>query len=60
MVVLIFKKAPNPLLPEYASHKDRIQLAAFVISDRLYSIVRTIRTKADVNRSASCGGKLTP
>jgi len=59
IVVLIFKNAPIPLLPEYTSHIDRIQLATLVIPDRLYSMMRTNRTKTDVNKSASCGGKLT-
>jgi hypothetical protein len=53
IVVLTFKKAPIPLLPEYTSHIDITQQATLDMPDFLYSILRIIRTNTVTKKRAN-------
>ena len=53
IVVLIFKKTPRPLLPEYKIHMDKIQIAEPVMPDCLCSMMRMSNTKKATNTSAN-------
>jgi len=53
IVVLMFRKAPIPLLAEYTSHIDKTQQATLDMPDFLYSILRIIRTHTVTKKRAN-------